>query len=61
MKADRKNRQTNSATSSAVPVNEWTTPPLPPTALPPSSPKPSSRRILTKSAWAAREWRKRGR
>jgi len=53
--------RTNSSTSSAVPVNEWTTPPLPPTALPPSSPKPSSRRILTRSAWAALEWRNRGR
>lgn len=55
------NLLTISFTSSTVPVKLWTTPPLAPTAFPPSSPKPSSRRIFTKSACAAREWRKSGR
>ena len=47
--------RTSSVASSGVPVKLWTQPPFAPTLRPPSSPKPSSRRIETKSACAERE------
>lgn len=59
-KRANKHQLTNSAASSAFPVKLCTTPPLAPRLRPPSSPNPSSRNIATKSACAAREWRKRG-
>lgn len=51
---------TNSSASFIEPVKLWTTPPFPPTSCPPFLPKPSSRRIWTKSAWAARECKNSG-